>query len=52
MMNQLKATYDAHSTYSATATQNYGNEAGAAKKLIAVMEKARQQYIDLSLIHI
>lgn len=46
MMNQLKATYDAHSTYSATATQNYGNEAGAAKKLIAVMEKARQQYID------
>ena len=46
MMNQLKATYDAHSNYSATATQNYGNEAGAAKKLITVMEKARQQYID------
>lgn len=46
MMNQLKATYDAHSIYSDTATQNYGNEAGAAKKLITVMEKVRQQYID------
>ena len=46
MMNQLKATYDAHSIYSDTAAQNYGNEAGAAKKLITVMEKVRQQYID------
>ena len=46
MMNQLNATYDAHSKYAGAGKQYYDEEAGAAQKLIAVMEKARQQYID------
>lgn len=46
MMNQLNATADAHSKYAGAGKQYYDEEAGAAQKLITVMEKARQQYID------
>lgn len=46
MMNQLNATSDAHRIYSGAARESYDDEGRAAKKLIAVMEKARQQYID------
>lgn len=46
MMNQLNATSDAHRIYSGAARESYDDEGRAANKLIAVMEKARQQYID------
>lgn len=46
MMNQLNATADAHRIYAGNARETYDDEGRAANKLIAVMEKARQQYID------
>lgn len=46
MMNQLNATSDAHRLYTGAARESYDDEGYAANKLIAVMEKARQQYID------
>lgn len=46
MMNQLNATADAHRIYAGASRESYDDEGRAANKLIAVMEKARQQYID------
>lgn len=46
MMGQLNATSDAHRIYAGAARESYDDEGRAANKLIAVMEKARQQYID------
>lgn len=46
MMDQLKATSDAHRIYAGASRETYDDEGRAANKLIAVMEKARQQYID------